>query len=43
LQSARYVLCGVYAVIALAALIRNRRHILPTFAAPFRRTPTAAP
>jgi cation:H+ antiporter len=36
-QAARYVLCGVYAAIALAALIRNRRHILPTLAAPFRR------
>ncbi|WP_410599251.1 sodium:proton exchanger [Amycolatopsis sp. lyj-90] len=38
-QTARYLLCGVYAVIALAALIRNRRHLLPTLAAPFRRTP----
>lgn len=38
-QTARYVLCGVYGVIALAALIRNRRHILPTLAAPFRRVP----
>jgi cation:H+ antiporter len=36
-QTARYVLCGIYAAIALAALIRNRRHILPTFTAPFRR------
>ncbi|MPY48378.1 sodium:proton exchanger [Streptomyces acidicola] len=38
-QQARYVLCGVYAAIALAAFIRNRRHILPTLAAPFRATP----
>ncbi|WP_410665002.1 sodium:proton exchanger [Amycolatopsis sp. lyj-84] len=38
-QTARYLLCGVYAVIALAALIRNRRHLLPTLAAPFRRMP----
>nr|WP_221471628.1 sodium:proton exchanger [Amycolatopsis umgeniensis] len=38
-QTARYVLCGVYAVIALAALIRNRRHLVPTLAAPFRRAP----
>jgi cation:H+ antiporter len=38
-QTARYVLCGVYAAIALAALIRNRRHILPTLTAPFRTTP----
>jgi cation:H+ antiporter len=36
-QTARYVLCGIYAALALAALIRNRRHILPTLAAPFRR------
>ncbi|MEV1170355.1 sodium:proton exchanger [Nonomuraea sp. NPDC049784] len=35
-QTARYVLCGIYLVIALAALIRNRRHILPTLLAPFR-------
>jgi cation:H+ antiporter len=38
-QTARYVLCGIYAAIALAALIRNRRHILPTLTAPFRRAP----
>jgi cation:H+ antiporter len=38
-QTARYVLCAIYAAIALAALIRNRRHILPTLAAPFRRAP----
>ena len=30
----RYIPCGA---IALAALIRNRRHILPTLTAPFRR------
>jgi len=36
-QTARYVLCGIYGAIALAALIRNRRHILPTLTAPFRR------
>ncbi|MEU0514881.1 sodium:proton exchanger [Amycolatopsis sp. NPDC006125] len=36
-QTARYVLCGVYAALALAALVHNRRHILPTLAAPFRR------
>ncbi|MGK4594836.1 sodium:proton exchanger [Amycolatopsis sp. w19] len=41
-QTARYVLCGVYALIALAALIRNRRHLLPTLAAPFRRAPYAS-
>ncbi|GHE75900.1 sodium/calcium exchanger family protein [Amycolatopsis deserti] len=38
-HTARYVLCGIYAVLALAALVRNRRHILPTLAAPFRRPP----
>ena len=31
----RLTLCGIYAVIALAALIVNRRHILPTLSAPF--------
>ncbi|MFC7585078.1 sodium/calcium exchanger protein [Nonomuraea antimicrobica] len=36
-QEARYVLCGVYLALALAALVRNRRHIVPTLAAPFRR------
>jgi cation:H+ antiporter len=35
-QQARYILCAVYGVLAAAALIRNRRHILPTLAAPFR-------
>ncbi|GAA1034353.1 sodium/hydrogen exchanger [Amycolatopsis albidoflavus] len=40
-QAARYVLCGVYAALALAALIRNRRHVLPTLAAPFRPLPTS--
>jgi cation:H+ antiporter len=38
-QTARYVLCGIYAALALAALIRNRRHILPTLTAPFHRAP----
>ncbi|MFD6071568.1 sodium:proton exchanger [Amycolatopsis lurida] len=37
-QTARYFLCGVYALIALVALIRNRRHVLPTLAAPFLRS-----
>jgi cation:H+ antiporter len=31
----RLTLCGIYAVIALAALIVNRQHILPTLSAPF--------
>jgi cation:H+ antiporter len=38
-QTARYVLCGIYAVLALAALIRNRRHLVPTLTAPFRPLP----
>jgi hypothetical protein len=42
-QAARYVLCAVYGGIAVVALARNRRHILPTLAAPFRRTPVPAP
>jgi cation:H+ antiporter len=41
-QLARYVLCAIYAGIAVAALVRNRRYILPTLAAPFRRTPGPA-
>lgn len=41
-QLARYVLCAIYAAIAVAALVRNRRYILPTLAAPFRRTPGPA-
>jgi cation:H+ antiporter len=40
-QAARYLLAAVYAAIAVAALARNRRHILPTLAAPFRRIPAA--
>jgi cation:H+ antiporter len=34
----RYVLCAVYAALAVVALVRNRRHIVPTLTAPFRRT-----
>jgi cation:H+ antiporter len=41
-QLGRYALCAVYAGIAVAALVRNRRHVLPTLAAPFRRTPGPA-
>jgi cation:H+ antiporter len=36
---ARYVLSGIYAVLAVAAVVRHRRHVLPTLAAPFRRAP----
>ena len=39
-QQARYVLSAAYFVLAVGALIRNRRHILPTLTAPFRRTPS---
>jgi cation:H+ antiporter len=41
-QLARYALCAVYAGIAVAALVRNRRYVLPTLAVPFRRTPGPA-
>jgi cation:H+ antiporter len=37
-QTGRYVLCGVYLVLAVVALARNRQHILPTITSPFRRT-----
>ena len=40
-QEARYVLSAVYFVIAVAALVRNRRHIRPTLTAPFRTEPAA--
>jgi cation:H+ antiporter len=44
-QTARYLLCAIYGAIALVALIRNRRQILPTLAAPFRtqRGPSPEP
>ncbi|GGM89169.1 sodium:proton exchanger [Dactylosporangium sucinum] len=37
-QEARYVLSAVYTALAAGALIRNRRHIVSTLSAPFRRT-----
>ncbi|TCO34068.1 cation:H+ antiporter [Kribbella steppae] len=37
-QTGRYVLCGVYLVLAVVALVRNRQYILPTITSPFRRT-----
>jgi cation:H+ antiporter len=40
-QTARYVLCAVYLVLAIGALVRNRHHILPTLVAPFRNEKTA--
>jgi cation:H+ antiporter len=42
-QHGRYLLSTLYVVLAVAALIRNRHAILPTLAAPFRRTVTAQP
>jgi cation:H+ antiporter len=41
-QGARYLLSAIYCGIAIAALVRNRRHLLPTLAAPFRRIPGSA-
>ncbi|ADB34203.1 sodium/calcium exchanger membrane region [Kribbella flavida DSM 17836] len=40
-QTGRYVLCGVYAALALATFVHHRREILPTLAEPFRRTKQA--
>src|SRR5436190_6044813 len=42
-QSGHYLLAAVYGAIALVALVRNRRHILPTLAAPFRAVSSPAP
>jgi cation:H+ antiporter len=36
----RLILCGIYAVIALAAVVINRDHLLPTLSAPFTRRTT---
>ncbi|HYZ56748.1 MAG TPA: AAA family ATPase [Streptosporangiaceae bacterium] len=41
-QAARYALAAIYGGIAVAALARNHRHILPTLAAPFRAIPGPA-
>lgn len=35
----RFILSGVYLVIAAVVLLVQRRHVLPTLAAPFRREP----
>ena len=35
-QGARYLLCAIYGGIAVIALVRNRRYVVPTLAAPFR-------
>jgi cation:H+ antiporter len=37
-QTGRYVLSGIYLALAIVALIRNRREVLPIITAPFRRT-----
>src|SRR5690349_12937943 len=42
-QSGRYLLCAIYGAIALVALIRNRRHIRPALAAPFRSRRGSSP
>jgi hypothetical protein len=42
-QSGRYLLAAVYGAIALVALIRNRRNILPALAAPFRALRSSSP
>ena len=41
-QAGRYILVAIYAVIALAALARNRRCIWPALTAPFRTQPSPA-
>jgi cation:H+ antiporter len=38
-QAGRYLLCAIYGGIALVALIRNRRYVLPALTAPFRTLP----
>ena len=35
-QAGRYLLCAIYGGIAVVALVRNRRYVLPALAAPFR-------
>jgi cation:H+ antiporter len=37
-QTGRYILSGIYLALAIVALIRNRREVLPIITAPFRRT-----
>jgi hypothetical protein len=41
-QAGRYLLCAIYGGIAAAALVRNRRYVLPALAAPFRGLPGPA-
>jgi len=35
-QAGRYLLCAIYGGIAVVALVRNRRYVLPALTAPFR-------
>ena len=42
-QAARYLLCAIYGGIAVVALVRNRRYVLPVLAAPFRGLRGPAP
>ncbi|GAB3809673.1 sodium:proton exchanger [Kribbella italica] len=37
-QTGRYVISGVYAVLAIAVFVHHRREIVPTLTDPFRRT-----
>ncbi|WBQ07232.1 sodium:proton exchanger [Kribbella sp. CA-293567] len=41
-QTGRYVLSGIYLVLAIAALIHNRQYVVATLTSPFRRTPKVA-
>jgi len=42
-QAARYLLCAIYGGIAVVALVRNRRDVLPALTAPFRSLPSVSP
>jgi cation:H+ antiporter len=42
-QGARYLLCAIYGAVAVVALVRNRRYVVPALAAPFRRLPGVSP
>ena len=37
-QTGRYILSGIYLALAVVAVIRNRREVVPIITAPFRRT-----
>ena len=42
-QAGRYLLCAIYGGIAVVALVRNRRYVVPALAAPFRGLPSVSP